>query len=67
MVQLFIDWLYEQVVHTEENHPFGEYYLYNNHDDNGFIGWLGKFSRLSPTFPNIQFQGMNKDLVNDRF
>lgn len=67
LVQLFIDWLYEQVVHTEGGHPFGEYYLYNNHDGNGFIRWLGNDSRLSPTFPSIQFQGMNKDLVDIRF
>ena len=65
LVQMFIDWLYGQVVHTEEDHPFGEYYLYNNHDDNGFIGFLGE--HLSPMFSNIQFQGMDGDLVNNRF
>ncbi len=72
LVRLLVDWLYRQVVYSgDHNLPaFGEYYLYNNHvnqDGNGFIWWLGQNNRLSHTFPNIQFQGMNQDLVHDRF
>ena len=72
LVQLFVDWLYRQVVHSgdDELPAFGEYYLYNNHvnqEGRGFIGWLGLESRLSHPFKNVQFNGMTRKQVNQSF
>ena len=71
LVRLLVDWLYRQVVHSgSDNFPaFGEYYLYNKHDNDGFIGWFDapQKARLSPSFDDIQFQCMDQNLVDDRF
>ena len=65
LVSPFMKYLYDQVVHTESDYPYGEYYLHSNHSD--FVQRLNELIQ-DHRFENLRYQVPNgPDLIGERF